>query len=57
MFYRLAAIRHTSYTADRALWPVPVDRVQIAVLLLLALVAPFVLPNLYLTSYLLPWII
>jgi branched-chain amino acid transport system permease protein len=57
MFYRLAGIRHTSYTADRALWPVPVDRVQIAVLLLLALVAPFVLPNLYLTSYLLPWII
>ena len=57
MFYRLAAIRHTSYTADRALWPVPVDRVQIAALLLLALIAPFVLPNLYLTSYLLPWII
>ncbi len=57
MFYRLAGIRHTSYTADRALWPVPVDRVQIAVLLVLALIAPFVLPNLYLTSYLLPWII
>ncbi len=46
MFYRLAGIRHTSYSADRALWPVPVDRVQIAVLLLLALLAPFVLPNL-----------
>lgn len=57
MFYRLAGIRHTSYAADRALWPVPVDRVQIAVLLLLALLAPFVLPKLYLSSYLLPWII
>jgi branched-chain amino acid transport system permease protein len=57
MFYRLAGIRHTSYAADRALWPAPVDRVQIAVLLLLALAAPFLLPNLYLTSYLLPWII
>ncbi|HEX9490531.1 MAG TPA: branched-chain amino acid ABC transporter permease [Stellaceae bacterium] len=57
MFYRLAGIRHTSYAADRALWPVPVDRWQIAVLLALALAAPFVLPNLYLSSYLLPWII
>src|ERR1700731_404427 len=57
MFYRLAGIRHTSYAADRALWPVPVDRRQIAVLLALALAAPFVLPNLYLSSYLLPWII
>src|SRR5258708_18734677 len=57
MFYRLAGIRHTSYAADRALWPVPVDRCQIGVLLALALAAPFVLPNLYLSSYLLPWII
>src|ERR1700720_2374603 len=57
MFYRLAGIRHTSYAADRALWPVPVDRRQIAMLLAVALAAPFVLPNLYLSSYLLPWII
>jgi branched-chain amino acid transport system permease protein len=57
MFYRRAGIRHTSYAADRALWPVPVDRWQIAALLVLALAAPFLLPSLYLTSYLLPWII
>jgi branched-chain amino acid transport system permease protein len=57
MFYRLAGIRHTGYEADRALWPVPVDRRQVAVLLVLAVAAPFVLPDLYLTSYLLPWVI
>jgi branched-chain amino acid transport system permease protein len=57
MFYRRAGIRHTSYAADRALWPVRVDRWQVAALLALALAAPFLLPSLYLTSYLLPWII
>src|SRR5260370_16108003 len=57
MFHRCAGIRPPSFAADRALWPVPVDRWQIAVLLALALAAPFVLPNLYLSSYLLPWII
>jgi branched-chain amino acid transport system permease protein len=57
MFYRLAGIHHTSYAADRALWPVPADRWQIGVLLALAIAAPFLISDLYLTSYLLPWII
>lgn len=57
MFYRLAGIRHTSYAADRALWPAPVDRWQIAALIVLGVAAPFLLSDLYLTSYLLPWII
>ncbi|MBX6425815.1 MAG: branched-chain amino acid ABC transporter permease [Variibacter sp.] len=57
MFYRLAGVRHTSYAADRALWPVPVDRWQIRALLALAVGAPFLLPDLYLTSYLLPWLV
>lgn len=57
MFYRLAGVRHTSYAADRALWRVPADRWQIGILLALALAAPFLLSDLYLASYLLPWIV
>lgn len=57
MFYRLAGIRHTSYAADRRIWPVPFDRWAVAVLLALSLAAPFLLPDLYLSSYLLPWLI
>lgn len=57
MFYRLAGIRHTRYAADRQLWPVPVDRAQIAALTAFAAAAPLLLSNLYLGSYLLPWII
>jgi branched-chain amino acid transport system permease protein len=57
MFYRLAGIRHTRYAADRALWPAPADRWQVGVLAALALAAPFLVSDLYLTSYLLPWII
>jgi branched-chain amino acid transport system permease protein len=57
MFYRLAGIRHRSYAADRAIWPVPFDRVLVGILLALALTAPFFLSELYFTSYLLPWII
>ena len=57
MFYRLAGIRHASYAGSRALWPIPMDRWQIGVLLALALAAPWLVSSLYLTSYLLPWII
>jgi branched-chain amino acid transport system permease protein len=57
MFYRLAGIRHTSYAADRALWPAPADRWQVIVLAALGVAAPFLVSDLYLTSYLLPWIV
>ncbi len=57
MFYRLAGIRHRSYAADRAIWPVPFDRALVGLLLAFALAAPFLLSELYFTSYLLPWII
>lgn len=57
MFYRLAGIRHRSYAASRALWPVPMDRGMVAVLFALAVAAPLLFSNLYLGSYLLPWII
>lgn len=57
MFYRLSGIRHTSYAADRALWPVPADRWQAGAVLVLALAAPLLLSDLYLSNYVLPWLI
>ncbi|SEP57233.1 branched-chain amino acid transport system permease protein [Ectothiorhodospira magna] len=57
MFYRLSGIHHTRYESARALWPVTADRRIILGLLLLALAAPFLLSDLYLTSYMLPWLI
>jgi len=57
MFYRLAGVHHTRYEQARALWPVPADRWQVLVIALLALAAPFYLSDLYLGSYMLPWLI
>ncbi|WP_137391697.1 branched-chain amino acid ABC transporter permease [Rhodoligotrophos defluvii] len=57
MFYRLSGIKPVSYAADAQLWPVPFDRSLVAVIIVLAVAAPYVLPSLYLGSYLLPWII
>lgn len=57
MFYRLAGVHHTRYETARALWTIPADRWQVALVLLLALAAPLYLSNLYLGSYLLPWLI
>ncbi len=57
MFYRLSGIHHTRYAATRQLWPLTADRWQVALLALLALAAPLYLPQLYLSSYLLPWLI
>ncbi len=57
MFFRQAGIFHTSYGADRALFPIPVDRWMITVLLLLALGAPWIVSSLALTSYVMPWLV
>lgn len=57
MFFRQAGIRHTNYRQDRQLWPLPFDRLLVGVVALLLLAAPFVLDHLYLTSYLLPWLL
>src|SRR5690625_2726220 len=57
MFYRLAGVHHTRYRTARSLWPIPADRWQVLGLLVLALAAPLFLSNLYLGSYLLPWLI
>jgi len=57
MLYRQAGIFHTSYAADRALFPIPFERRAVFLLLLVALSAPWTLSSLALTSYVLPWLI
>lgn len=57
MFYRRAGIRHTDYRAERQLWPLPFDRLQVGVVVALLLAAPFIVDRLYLVAYLLPWLI
>jgi branched-chain amino acid transport system permease protein len=57
MFFRQCGLRHVSYEADWSLWPIPFDRLQLAVVLLVAVTAPAWVPSLYLGSYLLPVII
>ena len=57
MFYRRAGIFHTSYAADRALFPIPFEKWAMLALLAFALAAPWVLSSLALTSYVRPWLI
>jgi branched-chain amino acid transport system permease protein len=57
MFFRQAGIYHTTYAADRALFPIPVDRWMVIALLLLALGAPWIVSSLALTSYVMPWLV
>lgn len=57
MFYRLSGVHHTRYETARQLWPAPADRRLVIVLLVLALAAPLYMSDLYLTSYMMPWLI
>ena len=57
MFYRRAGVRHTSYAADRRLWPLAFDRRLILLLVVLAVAAPWWLTPLYLTAWALPMVI
>jgi branched-chain amino acid transport system permease protein len=57
MLLRQAGIRHTDYAADRALFPIAADRAMVAALLAFALVAPFAVSSLALSSYLTPWLV
>ncbi len=57
MLFRQAGIRHTDYAGDRALFPIPADRVMIGALLVFALLAPLLVSSLALSSYLLPWLV
>ncbi|MCP1337910.1 branched-chain amino acid ABC transporter permease [Futiania mangrovi] len=57
MFFRQAGIKHTDYGADRELFPIPADRYMLWGLLALAVLAPVLVRDLTLNSYLLPWLI
>ena len=57
MFFRQAGINHASYNADRALFPIPIDRWAIGILLAFGFAAPVLVSSLQLSSYLLPWIV
>lgn len=57
MLFRQAGIFHTDYAADRALFPIAADRWMIAILLALGFAAPLFTNSLYLSSYLLPWLV
>lgn len=57
MLYRQAGIRHRRYAAERQLWPLTFDRVLVGAIVLFLLAAPFSLDRLYLSGYLLPWLL
>lgn len=57
MLFRQAGIFHTNYAADRALFPIPADRFMVGGLLVLAILAPLYLNSLYLSSFILPWLV
>ena len=57
MYYRLAGVRHVDYVSDARLFRVPTDRYLVLFVLALALAAPLFAGELYLTSYLQPWLI
>lgn len=57
MFYRLSGVYHASLVSDSRMFKVPADRNLTVFLLLIGLAAPFIIPSLYLNSYMLPWLI
>ncbi|MBU2551868.1 MAG: branched-chain amino acid ABC transporter permease [Proteobacteria bacterium] len=57
MFYRLAGIHHTRYETERRVLNFPFDRFQVGLVLVLVLSAPLWISKLYLSGYILPWII
>jgi branched-chain amino acid transport system permease protein len=57
MLFRQAGIFHTNYAADRALFPIAADRRMIGILLVFGFAAPLLVNTLYLSSYLLPWLV
>ena len=57
MFYRRAGIHHTTYAADRRLFPIPFERGAMVLVIAFAIAAPWVLSSLAITSYVRPWVI
>ena len=57
MFYRAAGLHYTRYQGERRLWPYAVDRNMVAVVAAGLLAAPWLFSSLYMSSYVLPWVI
>src|ERR1700744_1504051 len=57
MLFRQAGVFHTDYAADRALFPIAADPWIFGLLLVLGFAAPLLVNSLYLSSYLLPWLV
>ncbi|OWU83134.1 branched-chain amino acid ABC transporter permease [Oceanicola sp. 22II-s10i] len=57
MFYRLSGVRHFSYTGDRSLYRIPFERNAALALLAAAILAPWIIGELTLTSLVQPWLI
>ena len=57
MLFRQAGIFHTDYAADRALFPIAADRCMIGLSAAARPCRAALLNSLYLSSYLLPWLV
>lgn len=57
MFYRLSGVHYDSFASDSRIFKVPADRNLAVFFLLFGLAAPFIIPSLYLNSYMLPWLL
>ena len=57
MFYREAGQFRTSYAQDAQIFPLRQDRIGIALLLLAAVLLPFVTNNYWLSAILIPWLV
>jgi branched-chain amino acid transport system permease protein len=57
MFYRLAGVRHTTYRSARSWFPIAFDRFLVALVVAVAIAAPFLASPLQLNSYLIPWVV
>jgi branched-chain amino acid transport system permease protein len=57
MLYREAGQFRTSYAQDSQIFPLRQDRVGIAIILIAAVMLPFVANNYWLSAILIPWLV
>lgn len=57
MFFRMSGVRHVDYVAATRMFPVPADRHALWALFGFGLLAPYLLPSLYLNSTVQPWLL
>jgi branched-chain amino acid transport system permease protein len=57
MFYRAAGIHYSSYETERRLWSYAFDRTLVALVVVVLVAAPWLVSGLYMSSYVLPWIV